>query len=638
MQRSSAALVAILLVLAVPAVSRAAAGLPAAPSGASQGGSFVWRAGAVAPRRVLLSHDARASKGDVRLTLDRRAGGGSFRATVPATARLGSYRLLVCGARCRAAAGTFTVLPGRRRPRALGVTPVAQPAHTVTRTVGDAGGELTTTADDGTRFTLTVPQGALVGDTELTMTPVAAARGLPLQRLGAAADLGPEGVRFLRPVTLRIEPPTALRRRQVVPLLWSGAGRDVHLEPATVGPRAVTFELFHFSTPGYGLGTGQQYDRLAGRTPSSRESWARQNLERVMREQRSGGQFGAAARAAVYVFGNEVARPALEAALNAASPSQAAIAEAISLELAYERQAELTGLDEDEALSDLRAALRKLVDQLIDRSEKLADERCQRGDPTQALIILGAQRTRELTGTAPDTPAGADARLDAFDAIARCQNFEVTVDSEIAVTGHAVRGGDGGGTFGYRVTATVPLHTDPSTLRIVPGTAPLAYTAYTGQRVFPGGCATETDTPVRAPTDPASVTVDFAALHLYPAHNPDPGVELSLTHSNPAETFLQSDNCNGGPGTEYSENGWADAFRRLHLLEKPGGDRDPASGDAFVLTRFKRGEGFLFARKEYTQSVQLDVDQRNLNRDYAAVEHTIIDVRHRPLPKGTPVG
>ena len=60
--------------------------------------------------------------------------------------------------------------------------------------------------------------------------------------------------------------------RRVVPTLWTGAGRDLHLEPATVKGGAVTFELFHFSSPGYVLGTNRQYDDLASNTPSRREN------------------------------------------------------------------------------------------------------------------------------------------------------------------------------------------------------------------------------------------------------------------------------------------------------------------------------------------------------------------------------
>lgn len=527
------------------------------------------------------------------------------------------------------------MLPRFRAGRPFRVTPALQPDRTVRKTVGDAGGELTTAAADGTRFTLTVPAGALVGEVDVEMTPVGSARGLPFERLGGAVQLGPEDVHFLRPATLRIQPPRPIAARRVVPLRWAGPGRDLHLEPATIRRDAITFELFHFSSPGFALGTNRQYDRLASHSPSARENWARQNLERAIHEQRNGGQLAGAARAAIYVYGNEVARPALEAALQAANPSPEAIAAAIGLELAFERQASLLGL-EDASVDDLQTALRELVRKLVDKAERLADERCQRGDPTQALQILAVERARQLTGGL-DGADGTETQAYALDAVARCLRFEVALDSEITVTTHGVRAGGGGGSFSYHVVANVPLNADPQQLTTAPATGSLTYTGYSGQRIFAGGCATETDTPVRAPSDPASMTAAFYALHLYPSRNPDPGVELSLSHSNPSETFHQSDNCNGGPGADFTENRWADAFRQLHLLEKPGGDRDPVSGDAFLITRFARGAGFLFAHKEYTQTLSLPVDMRDPGSDYEAVEHTVINVVHRPLPRGAPV-
>ena len=639
MNRSGgAALASMAVLLALPGVAPAAGGARPLPAGASQGASVTWGAGSAAPRRVELSRDARADRHDIRLRV-RRLKNRSVRLTVPRSARPGTYRVLVCAKRCRPTRSRFSVLPRYGPGHAVNVTPALQGDRAVRQTVGRDGGELTATAADGTRFTLTVPPGALVADTELEMTPVGSARRLPFDRLGGAVQLGPEDAHFLTPATLRIQPPRPPAARRVIPLRWTGAGRDLHLEPATVKGGAITFELFHFSSPGYVLGTNRQYDRLAERSPSARENWARQNLERAIHDKREGGQLSGAGRAAIYVFGNEVARPALEAALQAANPSPDAIGSAIGLELAFERQASLLGL-EDTAIDDLQTALRELVKALIDKSERLADERCQAGDPTQALSILAVERVRQLTGLTSDGKDGLASQADAFDAVARCLRFEIVLDSEIAVTTRSPHGLNGGGTFSYHVTSTVPLVADPVLLRTAPAAGPLTFTAYTGERVYSDDCAVERDTPVRAPVDPASMTVAFFALHLYPPRNPDPGVELSLSHSNPEELFHQSDNCNGSAGDDFTENQWADAFRQLHLLEKPATATSTGPPATSSCSRASRGAGASCSRARSTRdpepAVQLPPQRRGALRGRRA--HDRRRSVYRPVPKGTPRG
>src|SRR5690348_14436311 len=71
-------------------------------------------------------------------------------------------------------------------------------ARTVKLTIPLTGGSLSATGGDGTVYTLTVPDKALLSAQEISMTPLAAMDALPLGGgLAAGVQLEPEGLRFL---------------------------------------------------------------------------------------------------------------------------------------------------------------------------------------------------------------------------------------------------------------------------------------------------------------------------------------------------------------------------------------------------------------------------------------------------------
>ena len=119
----------------------------------------------------------------------------------------------------------------------------------VTARVAPEGGTVAAEAADGTKFTLTVPAGALIAPVYVTVTPLAKAEGLLLFH---PATLAVEGPAVAEPATGR---PRAVA--------WGGEGRNVHRTPWSVvdGKRVVL--LGHFS--GYGVGTETDGDAAAER-------------------------------------------------------------------------------------------------------------------------------------------------------------------------------------------------------------------------------------------------------------------------------------------------------------------------------------------------------------------------------------
>ena len=115
---------------------------------------------------------------------------------------------------------------------------------------------MSVTAQDGTKYTLTMPKDALLSAVEVTMTPVDTIAGLPLTKgLVGAVQLEPHGIQLNKPASLTIEPPADAPVAEQTAFLYHQGGHDFHLYP--LGPeRTLTMRLMHFSTPGVGLAAG----------------------------------------------------------------------------------------------------------------------------------------------------------------------------------------------------------------------------------------------------------------------------------------------------------------------------------------------------------------------------------------------
>jgi hypothetical protein len=133
------------------------------------------------------------------------------------------------------------------------VAPVLEASAAASAVLSEAGGTVSATAVDGTRYTLTVPAGALVAPETITLTPVTAVDGLPLTGgLLAAVDLAPDGLFFLTPATLTIALPAAVAPAEVMGFGWEGAGENFHLDVAQTTGTTVTLSIAHFSGAGAG--------------------------------------------------------------------------------------------------------------------------------------------------------------------------------------------------------------------------------------------------------------------------------------------------------------------------------------------------------------------------------------------------
>lgn len=120
------------------------------------------------------------------------------------------------------------------------------------------GGTLSVTGGDGTGYVLVIPDGALLETAMLSMTPLSALSGAPVEGRAHAVLLEPAGLQLYRAATLTIS--TADGETSGAVGFAAGAdGSEFHLLPplATEADGSVSVAVPHFSQHGAFTGTEQ---------------------------------------------------------------------------------------------------------------------------------------------------------------------------------------------------------------------------------------------------------------------------------------------------------------------------------------------------------------------------------------------
>jgi hypothetical protein len=178
-------------------------------------------------------------------------------------------------------------------PNPLSIDVSLAQGRSVTQHMRTRGGRITATAPDGTRFTLTIPRGALPRATEITLTPVAAIKNLPLGGgLVAAVHISPEDMLFSQAPTLVVAPPKPIppgEQTQFASFAYRGNGREFHLYPMETDPSRIAFRLLHLGGFGVGRGTEQEQEAIRAHLPTNpadRLMMQMQKLKSILRGRR----------------------------------------------------------------------------------------------------------------------------------------------------------------------------------------------------------------------------------------------------------------------------------------------------------------------------------------------------------------
>lgn len=125
--------------------------------------------------------------------------------------------------------------------------------QTASGKVTPAGGSVSLTAADGSKFTLDVPANALTADTTISMTAVKSIDGAPLaEGAMAAVQLEPSGLFLKEMATLTIVPGKEMPVDKQIIFGYEGDGKDYHLALVDPKSKEIKVKLMQFSGAGVG--------------------------------------------------------------------------------------------------------------------------------------------------------------------------------------------------------------------------------------------------------------------------------------------------------------------------------------------------------------------------------------------------
>jgi hypothetical protein len=358
------------------------------------------------------------------------------------------------------------ILDPKVPPIDLTVTP--ETGNTVTATIAATGGEMTATGADGTVYTLTIPDDALLMDTEISMTPVASVQGLPTSgEQTHAVQLGPDGLQLEDFATLTIAPATGLPPDQQVPFGYEGTGTAMFLAFPVPRSAAIKLELLHFS--GYGVTKGELpslddvMKRFGGDADARFESEITARMAAESALERAGdpvpGDYWAGIEALIDAYERDVVQKRVDAAGLSCANARLAWQSFQTLQrwrqllMAEEQASEAVIQAQAIARAATVASLHKTRAHICTQEEY---ELCRDEHIVHRMLplILGYERQRQILGAA-DSAEWAFER----DTAKKCLTFEVRFVS----VGHDAR-------FTVdvvsKVKATVKISLDTESLRI----------------------------------------------------------------------------------------------------------------------------------------------------------------------------
>jgi hypothetical protein len=116
-------------------------------------------------------------------------------------------------------------------------------------TIGSEGGVVEVATDDGLTHRLILPEGALVGPTEITITPIRALEGLNFEEgLTAGVQIEPHGLTLFQPATLILDLPDSVALDEIWGVSTLAGGDQAALHPIVSVGDAIEMPIFNFLT------------------------------------------------------------------------------------------------------------------------------------------------------------------------------------------------------------------------------------------------------------------------------------------------------------------------------------------------------------------------------------------------------
>ena len=313
------------------------------------------------------------------------------------------------------------------------VSVVKESGSAAKASIGVDGGTIVAHGASGATFTLTVPAGALLQPTEITVTPVTSMSGNEVAASSVAtADLAPSGLEFMRAATLHIDLPTAPTGR-VVGIGYSGDGQDFHLMPAVPGttPQSFDIPVLHFSGNGVSGASAAAIISLAQQIGASAQSRLEQAIGAVLGK-KAGEALTAGDIAQITALLGDYYTQVVKPRLVAAQTDDKQLKSAAETYWGWERATELLGLGS--AFDAQRSEGRELVITAIVNHYRQSYGRCAQQHNTREIEeLIAIIHVMQVMGAADRLPPGdiqtaagcADMRLEFTSTINFAGGFEV---------------------------------------------------------------------------------------------------------------------------------------------------------------------------------------------------------------------
>lgn len=290
---------------------------------------------------------------------------------------------------------------GSASPRTVQVT--LDTGRRTVATVPLTGGEMSVSAADGTRFTLTLSDRTLLYTETITMTVVSGITGMPFGN-PHAVHLEPEGLRLFEPAILTIEPAPPIAPEAQTFFAYDGMGAEFRLHPVLLDTTRMALPLFHFS--GYGVAEGTDASRAAqlATPPTSPEAQFEQEVGEQVRHERvdpSDPDFLEQLEARARQHYAEVVLPKMQVARASGcqgDAGQSLVQQANDAAFAWERTLTLFGVG-DEFMATERAGLYTFLGEMLQLCWEDATQPCMDwNNAAQVRRVLGLVRVAALLG------------------------------------------------------------------------------------------------------------------------------------------------------------------------------------------------------------------------------------------------
>ncbi len=444
-----------------------------------------------------------------------------------------------------------------------------------------SGGTITAVGADGSAYSLTVPDGALLSPVQITLIPVVAVSNLDLSGgFVAGVELVPGGLQLMQPAILTITPAAPYPLEDELSYAVHGEEQEALLYPLVVSAAEPTFAISHFSSYFLATGSEENLNAQSARSPSRRSDQYTQRTYPLLRKLRQAAVQGVpvdpkvemeALQGLIDGYYTSVLEPLIAEAL--VSEDYRFICQVIQLVLGWERSRQMLGIGVE------GAEFWEMVAPLTNRYKTLylkeASLRCESLESISGLrMALSIARMEALTG------GYGDPMVDVDEWFEKCGRFELSLRSRFGV--EETINGEPNPPYSttLEVAAVVPLEINLNS-GLFEGRAPLEFTAIVAHaQEGVGGDGPNEWCLLNWSPVPSTLEVPWMILDLnrsegcedeQPGERPaPPQIRLALIPGKPAENFKHD--CSnvpyysetGAPVREYSYTPWWESFDMHH--------------------------------------------------------------------------